>query len=51
LEYPNTHVTTYVYNVLGELLSQTDAKTQTVTFHYDVLGRLVERQEPEGTTF
>jgi len=34
----------------GELLSQTDAKNQTVTFRYDVLGRLVERQEPEGTT-
>jgi len=50
LDDPSTHITAYTYNVLGELLSQTDAKNQTVTFRYDLLDRLVERQEPEGTT-
>jgi YD repeat-containing protein len=40
----------YSYNVLGELVSQTDAKAQTVTMAYDALGRMVSRTEPEGTT-
>ncbi len=40
----------YTYNVLGELLSQTDAKEQTITMQYDKLGRLISRTEPEGTT-
>jgi len=30
----------YSYNELGELISQTDAKAQTVTMTYDVLGRI-----------
>ena len=40
----------YVYNVLGELTSQTNAKNQTTTMTYDLLGRLKTRVEPEGTT-
>ena len=38
------------YNALGELLSQSDAKGQTVTMVYDKLGRMTSRTEAEGTT-
>ena len=41
---------TYSYNALGELNSQTDAKSQTVTMSYDALGRMTSRTEAEGTT-
>ncbi|HEC84313.1 MAG TPA: hypothetical protein ENI48_03590 [Thioploca sp.] len=44
----DTGQTRYVYNALGELVSQTDAKAQTVSMQYDRLGRMVQRQEPEG---
>ncbi|MEE9357302.1 hypothetical protein [Candidatus Vondammii sp. HM_W22] len=40
----------YRYNVIGELISQTDAKSQTVTMEYDTLGRMISRVEPEGET-
>ena len=40
----------YGYNVLGELISQTDAKLQVVTMDYDLLGRMTSRIEAEGTT-
>ena len=41
---------TYGYNALGELISQTDAKGQTVGMVYDLLGRMTRRTESEGTT-
>ena len=46
---------TYEYNVLGELVKQTNAKDKaantgpTVTMSYDLLGRMVHRTESEGT--
>jgi YD repeat-containing protein len=45
-----TGETNYIYNPLGELISQTDAKGQTISFRYDKLGRMIERTEPEGTS-
>lgn len=41
---------TYEYNVLGELVKQTDAKQQVTTFTYDTLGRLTKRIEPGMTS-
>ena len=35
----------YTYNAAGELVSQTDAKTQVTKLKYDLLGRLIERSE------
>ncbi len=40
----------YTYNGFGELISQRDAKLQTVSMQYDTLGHMVRRDEPEGTT-
>ena len=40
----------YGYNTLGEMISQTDAKQQTITITYDKLGRMTERNELEGVT-
>jgi len=36
---------TYNYDVLSELTSQTDAKSQTTNLTYDLLGRVTERSE------
>jgi RHS repeat-associated protein len=38
----------YKYDVLDELISQTDAKNQTTTLKYDVVGHLLQRAEPGG---
>ena len=40
----------FIPNALGEIVSQTDAKSQTTTFDYDLLGRMTSRKEPEGTS-
>ena len=40
----------YTPNALGEVVSQTDAKSQTTTFVYDPLGRPTSRTEGEGTS-
>jgi len=40
----------YAYNGFGELVTQTDAKGQTVTMVYDKLGRMISRSEPEGAS-
>ncbi len=43
---------TYAYNVLGELKTQTDAKSQVTGFAYDNLGRMTSRSEgPCATTW
>jgi YD repeat-containing protein len=47
---PDMGIWSYTYNALGELISQTDAKSQTSTISYDKLGRMTQRVEPEGTT-
>lgn len=41
---------TYEYNALGELVKQTDAKSQITSFVYDVLGRMTQRVEPGLTS-
>ena len=38
-------------NALGEVVSQTDAKSQSTTFGYDGLGRLSSRTESEGMSY
>lgn len=47
---PDMGAWTYVPNALGEVTSQTDAKSQNVTFQYDKLGRMTTRTEYEGST-
>jgi RHS repeat-associated protein len=42
---------TYVYDVLRELTSQTDAKSQIINVSYDLLGRMTQRVEPNGGGF
>ena len=39
----------YSYSGFNELLSQTDAQSQTVSFSYDILGRKVRRYDASGT--
>ena len=39
----------YSYSGFGELLNQTDAKSQSVSFTYDVLGRKTRRYDASGT--
>lgn len=41
---------TYIYNALGELVSQTDAKSQTTTMVYDKLGRMTNRTDTDLTS-
>ncbi len=45
---PDMGAWSYQYNGYGDLVSQTDARSQTVTMKYDNLGRLIERHEAEG---
>ncbi|MGP9802960.1 FG-GAP-like repeat-containing protein [Rheinheimera sp. NSM] len=40
----------YSYNAFGELLSQTDAKSQITSFDYDSIGRMTRRYDPSGTS-
>ena len=39
----------YSYSGFGELLNQTDAKSQSVSFTYDILGRKTRRYDASGT--
>jgi YD repeat-containing protein len=39
----------YTYDALGELLTQTDAKSQVTTLTYDLLGRVTQRSEADLT--
>ncbi len=50
LSHPDRGNWSYLVNSLGEMLSQTDAKSQTLTMTYDKLSRPLTRVEPEGTT-
>jgi YD repeat-containing protein len=47
---PNLGYWTYAYNTLGQMVSQTDAKSQTTTLTYDKLNRLTQRVEVDGTS-
>jgi len=44
---PNMGTWSYAYNALGELVKQTDAKSQVATMVYDVLGRMTQRNEAD----
>ena len=50
MDDPDMGLWRYRHNVLGELVSQVDAKNQQISLHYDALGRLIRRTEDEGTT-
>ncbi len=50
LDDPDQGNWSYGYNVLGELIDQTDAKNHTTILSYDVLGRMATRAEAEGLT-
>ncbi len=47
---PNMGSWSFTPNSLGEVVSQTDAKSQVSSFVYDALGRLASRTEIEGTS-
>jgi YD repeat-containing protein len=47
---PDLGAWTYAYDTASELVSQTDAKSQTTTLTYDILGRLTQRVEPDMTS-
>ena len=47
---PDMRNWTYVHNALGELVQQTDAKSQVTTMVYDKLGRMTQRVEPGLTS-
>ncbi|GAB1056518.1 MAG: hypothetical protein WAqPseu_35210 [Shewanella algae] len=40
----------YTYNAFGEMLSQTNGKSQSSFIYYDILGRKVRQTEPDGTS-
>jgi RHS repeat-associated protein len=40
----------YIYDALGQLVQQTDAKLQVANMTYDVLGRLIQKSEPSLTS-
>ncbi len=45
LDDPNTGRTTYSYNALGLLSTQTDAKGQVTRFEYDNIGRVINQHD------
>ena len=47
---PDLGAWTYAYDTASELVSQTDAKSQTTTFSYDLLGRMTGRVETDMTS-
>ena len=47
---PDLGTWTYAYDTASELVSQTDAKSETTTLSYDVLGRMTQRVEPDMTS-
>ena len=46
---PDMGYWTYQYDANGNLISQTDAKNQTITFTYDALNRITKKDYPTGT--
>ena len=47
---PDLGAWSYAYDTASELISQTDAKSQTTNFAYDKLGRMTQRVEPDLTS-
>ena len=47
---PDLGAWTYAYDTASELVSQTDAKSQTTTLSYDLLGRMTGRVETDMTS-
>lgn len=47
---PSAGTINYTYNAFGELLTQTNARSQTATYNYYTDGRLSNKVTPEGTT-
>lgn len=45
---PNIGAVTNTYSAIGEILSQTDNKGQTINYQYDLLGRLLRQEDPDG---
>lgn len=45
---PDIPFTTYTYNIIGDLLSVTDALGYATTYNYDGLGRLITRTDENG---
>ncbi|MBL7663002.1 VCBS repeat-containing protein [bacterium] len=50
LSSPDSGLTTYRYNVLGELLQENNSRGLQINYGYDLLGRLVSRVAPDGAT-
>jgi len=47
---PDAGTTTFAYNVTGDVITQTDAKGQTVTQKFDAMGRRWQRATSDGIT-
>lgn len=50
MSHPDLGGWEYDYNVLDQMVWQTDAKGQVTTFEYDLLGRMTRRMRADGTT-
>jgi RHS repeat-associated protein len=48
MQDPNKGTWLYAYDLGGNLVSQTDARGQTITLTYDALGRLTRKRYPSG---
>jgi RHS repeat-associated protein len=48
LDDKDAGIITYDYNAYGQLISQTDARSNTYHFEYDVMGRCTLKTGPEG---
>ena len=47
--FPSNLIETYIYDSLGNLISKTDRKNQTISYTYDALRRLTRKQYPDAT--
>ena len=47
--FPSTLVENYGYDAVGNLLSKTDRKNQTIQYVYDALNRLSHKGYPDST--
>jgi len=50
LSDPDAGTSTFIYDALGQLISETDAKSQTRTREYNGIGQIKEMEGPEGIT-
>jgi RHS repeat-associated protein len=47
--FPSNLIETYIYDTVGNLISKTDRKHQTISYSYDTLGRLTSKHYPDTT--